>query len=145
MHGAWRSGSRLVAFAGIRLYSPAMNLLSTLRFALCVLAITGMVGSSFARSAMAMAPDIQAIQSDASAEHADMEMANGMPCCPKDMPQPGGMKDCPFMTLCLAKIVFAAPASSFMEPVLMPGMAWHLDGADMRDNSKPPPSRPPIA
>ena len=127
------------------MYRPAMNLLSTLRFALCVLAITGMVGSSFARSAMAMASDIQAIQSDASAEHADMEMANGMPCCPKDMPQPGGMKDCPFMMLCLAKIVLAAPASSFIEPVLMPAMVWHLDGAGMRDHSKPPPSRPPIA
>jgi hypothetical protein len=122
-----------------------MNLLSTLRVALCLLAITGMIGSSLARSAMAMTPEMQAMHSDAMADHAAMEMSQAMPCCPNGTPQPDSMKDCPFMTLCLAKIVFApGPAASVSGPLSFVSMAWTSGGAYVRDLSQPPPSRPPI-
>jgi hypothetical protein len=78
---------------------------------------------------------------NASMQMADM--SDGMPCCP-DKQKPNDCQDCPFLAICMAKVVPSDPSASGVSIRDARSRTLHpVDEPAIASLTRPPPDHPP--
>jgi hypothetical protein len=114
----------------------------TIRYLLAALAVLGLVLGPTAAPIMAMPMSMDM----AASATADMDMSDGMPCCPDVPANSDCAKVCPFMTVCAGLIFSGVPGGGALTmptdllAVVLPG-----DDAKLSGLGNSPPPRPPKA
>jgi hypothetical protein len=118
-----------------------MNACRPLKFLLALLVSAGLVIAPLATPAVAehsMPPTMH------MAHGPDMaDMAADMPCCP-DKQKGADCQDCPFVAICVLKVMQAEPTPGILENRLLANEILHpLDDVIAEGLARPPPDQPP--
>ena len=115
----------------------------TIRHLLAALALLGLVLGPMAAPTMAMP---MSMDTAASAATADMDMADGMPCCPDTPAKSDCAKVCPFMAVCAGLIFQGLTSSAILTvPTALLAVISPRDDAKLSGLGEAPPPRPPKA
>jgi len=113
---------------------------------LLFLAIAGLILVPIARPVMAMPADLSAsIGKQLATDPMASTISDDMPCCPSEPSLPDCGKDCPFMALCAAAALIAAPQAALSVPITFAGIVFSGDQTDLASIARAPPQRPPKA
>lgn len=116
----------------------------TIRHLLATLALLGLVLGPVAAPAVAIPLPMDVAASAATGMNVDM--SDGMPCCPDGPAKSDCAKVCPFMAVC-AGLVFAgfAGGASLAVPTALLATIAPRDDAERNGLGQAPPPRPPKA
>lgn len=114
----------------------------TIRHLFAALALLGLVLGPMAAPTMATPMSVDVAASAAS----DMDMSDGMPCCPDTPVKSDCAKICPFMAVC-AGLIFSGTASgaSLTVPTDLLAVIAPRNDAKLNGLGQAPPPRPPKA
>src|SRR5215472_469868 len=126
-------------------YRAPMTRSSAIARCLALIALIGLMLAPIARPALAMPVVVQGTMGQAMAGD-PLDVAPGdMPCCPQKPSFPDCGKDCPFMALCAAAALIAAPQAALSVPITLAGIVFSSDQTDLASIARAPPQRPPKA
>jgi hypothetical protein len=127
-------------------YITNMGIRLAIGRALLFLAIAGLVLVPIARPVMAMPADLNAsVGKGLAADPMASTTADDMACCPSKRSVPDCGKDCPFMALCTAAALIAAPQVALSVPITFASIVFPGDQTDLASIARAPPQRPPKA
>src|SRR5215471_4279964 len=114
--------------------------------ALLFLAIVGLILVPIARPVMTMPADLSASAAkQLAADPMASTTPDEMPCCPSKPSVPDCDKDCPFMALCTAAALIAAPPVALSVPIIFATILFPGVQTDLASIARAPPQRPPKA
>jgi hypothetical protein len=114
----------------------------TIRHLFAALAMLGLVLGPMAAPTMATPMSMDMATSAAS----DMDMSDGMPCCPGQPAKPDCAKDCPFMAVCAGTVFPAMSGGATLSvPLALLAVIAPRDDAKLSGLAQGPPARPPKA